>query len=40
MVLARTDNMVSINSVVAIDLTGQVCADFIGTRIFSGTEDN
>ena len=37
MVLARIDNMVSINSAVAIDLTGQVCADSIGTRIFSGT---
>lgn len=36
MVLARIDNMVSINSSVAIDLTGQVCADSIGTRIFSG----
>ena len=29
--------MVSINSAVEIDLTGQVCADSIGTRIFSGT---
>ena len=29
--------MVSINSAAAIDLTGQVCADSIGTRIFSGT---
>lgn len=29
--------MISINSAVEIDLTGQVCADSIGTRIFSGT---
>lgn len=36
-VIAQIDNMVSINSAVEIDLTGQVCADSIGTRIFSGT---
>ncbi len=36
-VIAHIDNMVSINSAVEIDLTGQVCADSIGTRIFSGT---
>ena len=35
--IARNDNVVSINSAVEIDLTGQVCADSIGTRIFSGT---
>ena len=29
--------MVSINSATEIDLTGQVCADSIGTRIYSGT---
>lgn len=36
-VIAHNPNMVSINSAVEIDLTGQVCADSIGTRIFSGT---
>lgn len=35
--IAQIDNMISINSAVEIDLTGQVCADSIGTRIFSGT---
>jgi acetyl-CoA hydrolase len=28
--------MVAINSAIEIDLTGQVCADSIGTRFFSG----
>lgn len=36
-IIAQNDNVVSINSAVEIDLTGQVCADSIGTRIFSGT---
>jgi acetyl-CoA hydrolase len=36
MVVARNDNMVAINSALAIDLTGQVCADSIGTRVYSG----
>lgn len=31
------DNMVSVNSAVSIDLTGQVCAESIGTRQYSGT---
>ena len=35
--IARNDRVVSINSALEIDLTGQVCADSIGTRIFSGT---
>lgn len=35
--IAQIDNIISINSAVEIDLTGQVCADSIGTRIFSGT---
>ncbi len=37
MVIAQNDDVISINSAVEIDLTGQVCADSIGTRIFSGT---
>jgi acetyl-CoA hydrolase len=35
-VVARNDKMVAINSALAIDLTGQVCADSIGTVIYSG----
>ncbi len=35
-VIARNDNMVAINSALSIDLTGQVCADSIGTKIYSG----
>jgi len=34
--VARNDNMVAINSALEVDLTGQVCADSIGTRIYSG----
>ena len=36
-VIARNPGMVSINSAIEIDLTGQVCADSIGSRIYSGT---
>ncbi len=36
-VIAQNPKVVSINSATEIDLTGQVCADSIGTRIFSGT---
>ena len=36
-VISRNSNMVSINSAIEIDLTGQVCADSIGQRIYSGT---
>lgn len=35
-VISRNDRMVSINSALQIDLTGQVCADSIGYRIYSG----
>jgi acyl-CoA hydrolase/GNAT superfamily N-acetyltransferase len=34
--IARNDRMISINSALQIDLTGQVCADSIGTRFYSG----
>ena len=37
MVIARNPKVVSINSATEIDLTGQVCADSIGERIYSGT---
>jgi 4-hydroxybutyrate CoA-transferase len=35
-VIRRNDNVVAINSAIEIDLTGQVCADSIGTKIYSG----
>jgi 4-hydroxybutyrate CoA-transferase len=34
--IARNDRMVAINSAIEVDLTGQVCADSIGTRFYSG----
>ena len=36
-VVARNDNFVSINACLAIDLTGQVCSETIGSRQFSGS---
>ncbi len=35
-IIAQNDGMVAINSALAVDLTGQVCADSIGTKIYSG----
>jgi acetyl-CoA hydrolase len=35
-IISRNDNMVAINSAIEVDLTGQVCADSIGTRFYSG----
>ena len=35
-VVARNDRMVAINSAIQVDLTGQVCADSMGTRPYSG----
>lgn len=35
-IIAQNKNMVSINSALQIDLTGQVCADSIGSRFYSG----
>lgn len=34
--IARQHKMVAINSALEVDLTGQVCADSIGTRFYSG----
>lgn len=34
--VARNAHMIAINSALEIDLTGQVCADSIGTKIYSG----
>ena len=36
-VIARNPKVVSVNSAVQVDLTGQICADSIGQRIISGT---
>jgi acyl-CoA hydrolase len=36
-IISRNPKVTSINSATEVDLTGQVCADSIGTRIFSGT---
>lgn len=35
--IARNDNMVSINSCIQVDLTGQISSESIGTRHYSGT---
>ncbi len=35
-VIAQNDRMVAINGALQVDLTGQVCADSIGTRPYSG----
>ncbi|GAB4237073.1 MAG: acetyl-CoA hydrolase/transferase C-terminal domain-containing protein [Ekhidna sp.] len=35
-VIRKLPKMTSINSAIEIDITGQVCADSIGTRIYSG----
>ena len=37
MVIAQNPHMKAINSATEVDLTGQISADSIGTRIFSGT---
>jgi len=34
--ISRNDNMIAINSAIQVDLTGQVCADSIGTKPYSG----
>lgn len=35
-IIRQNPNAVAINSAIEVDLTGQVCADSIGTRIYSG----
>jgi 4-hydroxybutyrate CoA-transferase len=34
--ISQNDKMISINSAIEIDLSGQVCSDSIGTQIYSG----
>lgn len=36
-VIAQNPKVVALNSAIEIDLSGQVCADSIGTKIFSGS---
>lgn len=36
-VIAKIDNMVSINTAMEIDLTGQICSESMGPRQYSGT---
>lgn len=35
-IIAKNEKMVAINSAIEVDLTGQVCSDSIGTKLFSG----
>ncbi|GJQ21072.1 MAG: 4-hydroxybutyrate CoA-transferase [Bacteroidia bacterium] len=35
-IVAQNDNMVAINSAIEVDITGQVCSDSIGPKIYSG----
>ena len=35
-IVRQNDKMVAINSAIEVDLTGQVCADSIGSRLYSG----
>ena len=34
--IAKNNRLISINSAIEVDVTGQVCADSIGTNVFSG----
>lgn len=35
-IVSQNEKMVAINSAIEVDITGQVCADSIGTKIYSG----
>ncbi len=35
-IIAQNERMVSINSAIELDITGQICSDSIGTRMYSG----
>lgn len=37
MIIAKNDNVVSINGALELDITGQVCSESVGYRQFSGT---
>ena len=36
LIIRRLDHMVAVNSAIQVDLTGQVCAESIGTHLYSG----
>lgn len=36
-VIAQNPKVMALNSAIEVDLTGQICADSVGTRIFSGS---
>jgi len=36
-IIAQNDNMIAVNSIIEVDLTGQVNAEFLGGTTFSGT---
>ena len=36
-VIAQNDNMVSVNTALQVDLTGQICSESLGSRQYSGT---
>ena len=36
-IIAKNDNMVSVNTAIEIDLSGQICSESVGTRLISGT---
>jgi len=35
-IIAQNDNLIAVNSAIEVDLTGQICAESIGTAIYSG----
>lgn len=35
-IVAQNPKMTAINSCIEVDLTGQICSDSIGTRMYSG----
>lgn len=35
-IIAKNPKMTAINSAIEVDITGQVCSDSIGTRMYSG----
>jgi acyl-CoA hydrolase len=35
-IVAKNEKMVAINSAIEVDITGQICSDSIGTKIYSG----
>jgi acyl-CoA hydrolase len=36
-IISKNDNMISINTGIAVDLTGQICSESIGSKLYSGS---